>query len=442
MRNIDKNKRIFFLWLMVYAIATSLIYLFAISPLFSYSYLTTNISEKKLIICFAFFAITAHCLPVNSGKPSSYLFYLIYLINYIPTLLFTWLNDMPIMYAFYLTICVIIIEVYISSKVKGISISIRNGEMLFYLIFAFYIISSLLLIVRRGGINPQTLNIYYISRVRSGNNLSGTWGYLLNWCAKSFSPMFFAYFAYKRKWIYVTIVSAIQLMLYLSYGYKAFLFSIALLVLVAYVLKEKNNFFASIAGLFALIHAASFLLYRLDISKLPLFTFAYRTLYIPAQCQYQYYEFFLENDYLFFSEGFIGKILGIEYPYSLPIGVVVNQVTFGPDDYSNGNTGLFSYGFADCGFLGMILASALLIMVFLVVDNSTNHIPRFIVVAAMSYQMFILNDTNILISLNTGGIIWSVLLLVMINTLVKDDNDESDNQISGLIRVENGGRND
>ena len=141
----------------------------------------------------------------------------------------------------------------------------------------------------------------------------------------------------------------------------------------------------------------------------------YRTLLLPAQGQFEYYDFFTHHDYLYFSEGSLGKLFGQTYPYSDQIGKIVNAYIYGPEKISNGNTGIFSYGFADMGFVGMIIAAVIVLVVFLIVDWSTESLPVVFPVCAMAYQMFVLNDTGILISLNTGGILWTVLLLFLAN---------------------------
>lgn len=410
-------------WLLLYTGTTIFIYLFSVSPLFSYSYLTTHINMQKCIICFLLYIITLLCLPKDVKRASTYLFYLIYLITYVPTLMYTWMNNEDIRYIVYLTISILTIEVLIR-KFKGISLSVPHVDHLFLLIFGVYIISSLFLVIRNGGINPNTLLISRVSSTREGIE-GGVWGYLLNWCAKSFSPMLFAYFAYKKKWLWVFVVCVIQALLYFSFGFKAFLFSIALLILISYVLRKGTDYFRLMPGFFALINIISYFFYKFDISKLPLFTFAYRTLFIPAQTQFQYFNFFSTNKHLLFSEGIIGRLFGIKYPYSMPIGYIVNQSVYGANHYSNGNTGIFAYGYADCGLFGMILASFVLVSIFLIVDGLTKKLPLHIVVAAMSYQMFILNDTNILISLNTGGILWTVLLLIIIDPVISRNNNDS-----------------
>ena len=426
-----ERKKSIIIWIVVYLLSTVLIYLLAISPLFSYAYMTTHINPITFGICVLLFLITVHLLPIKTDRPSSYLFYLIYIVAYLPTLLYTWMNNMEVRYILYFTFCIIIIEVFVSSS-HVICIGIKNAEVFFYGFFVIYVFASFLLVILNGGINPNSFLISEISANRN-NNVSGFWGYLLNWCAKSFSPIYFAFFYYKRKWRLVGFVCVIQILLYLSFGFKAFLFSIGLLIFMTFILEKGMHYFKLMPELFSFVHVLSYLLFKTGITQLPLFTFAYRTLFIPAQCQFQYYEFFTNNDFLHFSEGIIGKIFGVNYPYTYPIGVIVNQYTFGKDYYSNGNTGMFSYGFADFGFLGMVLASILLVIIFKIVDGSTLNIPKSLVVSAMSYQMIILNDSNLLISLNTGGIIFSIFLLIVINSnQIINDKDEDD-KVLGLL---------
>ena len=427
MKYIDKQRTGIWLWLSIYIGTVIYIYISLVSPLFSYAYLTTDINEQKCYLCFLLLLFTLYFLPLEFRRPSSYLFYIIYLITYIPTLMYTWMNNMDELYIIYFTICILMIEIMIT-KIKDIYIPFPYGRKFFLAIFILYIVLSIMLVVINGGINPNALVISEISATRAGINSEGAWGYLLNWCAKSFSPVFFAYFAYKKRWYMVGLVCVLQALLYLSYGFKSFLFSIVLLVLVSLILRENEKYFKQLPKIFAGINIVSYVLYELDVFNLPMFTFAYRTLFVPAQAQYQYFDYFSTNEYLFFSEGIIGQVLGVAYPYSMPIGFIVNQSVYGIDHFSNGNTGMFSYGFADFGLVGMIIASLLLILVFLIIDGITSKVPIYIIVAAMAYQMIILNDTNILISLNTGGIVWTVFILLILGPVLSKNNEGAANK--------------
>jgi hypothetical protein len=130
-----------------------------------------------------------------------------------------------------------------------------------------------------------------------------------------------------------------------------------------------------------------------------------------------------------FSEGALGAILGTHYPYTRPIGIIVNQYIYGPSNLSNGNTGMFAYGFADFGFVGMLIASLIFIILLKILDGTIKNIPVPVVVAAMSYQMISLNDVNIWISINTGGILLTLMVLVILDSVLKETNTESPKRV-------------
>ena len=60
-------------------------------------------------------------------------------------------------------------------------------------------------------------------------------------------------------------------------------------------------------------------------------------------------------------------------------------------------------------------------VLFWIIDGSTRKVPISIVVPAMAYQMIIMNDVNILISINTGGILWTIMLLLVFNSVFSCD---------------------
>ena len=407
--------------LIFYCICVVGIYAFSIAPLFSYSFLTLNINYTKLAVSILILSVTIMMLPKDRDKPSTYLFYILYIIMFIPTLSFYWLNDQATQYIIYLFLCFALIEYLIKKKKRGIRIHIPQGLRIFKLAFVIYCILNVTLFIRNGGINKNTLRLDLISANRE-NELTGIWGYILNWNAKAFCPMFFAFFFYKKKWFFVVLTFFLQAMLYLSFGFKAFLFSIVLLLLIAYIINNFHKQYFKILPLFlGMGIILCYMFDKLGISRTPLFTLPYRTLFIPAQGQFQYYDYFTQYDFLYFSEGIIGRILGISYPYDLPIGMVVNKYIYGLQNMSNGNTGVFSYGYADMGLFGMLFSSFILVVLFWIIDGSTRKVPISIVVPAMAYQMIIMNDVNILISINTGGILWTIMLLLVFNSVFSCD---------------------
>lgn len=410
-----KERRTKVLTLSIYILSIVVAYILVLSPLYSYAHLTTDVNYYKLGISIVLLIIAVCFLPSDTKKPSTYLYYILFAVIYIPTVTYYWLNNQPTIYIVYETCCFILIALLIKKEFNPIRIKTSIGNALIKILLVIYILLCIYLILQNGGIHLSSI-ITDLYMVRSANSISGFTGYILNWCAKSFMPLFFVYFFIKKQWLGVVLVSVLQIGLFLSFGFKAFIMAVVMLIGISWLMRKPDNFKRNWVIILSVGNAISLGVSYLG-SYMLLNLFTYRTLMLPAQGQFEYYDFFTHNKFLFFSEGTIGRVFGIDYPYSQSIGHIVNSYIYGPSRVSNGNTGAFSYGFADIGFLGMILAAVVIVLVLCIVDSSTKDMPIMIPVCSMAYQMFVLNDNNILISLNTGGIFWTIVLLILLNSV-------------------------
>ena len=403
----------------IYAVSLCFAYIRILSPMYSYALLTYKPNFVKLIISIGLSLIAILLVPADKNKPSTYLYFIYFTVCYIPTVNYYWLNDQPTRYIVYVTICFLLISLMLRIKIKAVRIGMISASVALQILLVVLVVLCVYLVYKNRGIHLSAL-ISDLYGVRSENNTSGLLGYALNWCAKSFIPLFLAYFLLRRQWIGVAFVSVLQIILFLSFGFKAFLMSILLIIGVSILMIKPNNFKEKWLLVLAAGNIGGVGLAK-GISTQPIFLFTYRTLFVPSQGQFEYYDYFTHHNYLFFSEGKIGRLLGFQYPYNETIGRVVNHYIYGPSKNSNGNTGALSYGFADLGVWGMILAAIIIALILLAIDASTDKLPILIPVAAMSYAMITLNDVNVLICLNSGGIIWSIILLNLLNTVFRYD---------------------
>lgn len=420
---VSQNKWLI-LCMVAYRLSLELGYIIDISPRFTVSLMATNLNWGKYVISVLLMAASIVVFPKDFTKPSTGLYGILYALIFVPMSCYYWLNDQPTVFMLVEAICFMLIALGLRFSRKPLpvrapripAIPAKVGQSAVWLLFAVYVAATFALIFINGGIDLRTLSWNDLYQVRAENNLTGIWGYLLNWCAKAFMPFFFVYFLIRRKYLAVVFVCLLQVFTFMAFGFKAFLMAVVLLVGVSCLMwLNEKRFNENLAGALTLGTVASVVIDKMGITDVPMLLLPYRTLFLPAQGQFEYYDFFTHHDYLYFSEGMIGRLLGIPYPYDDQIGRIVNVYIYGPQKQSNGNTGVFSYGFADAGFAGMLLAAAIILLILVVVDKSSKKLPAIIPVCAMAYQMFIMNDNSIFISLNTGGILWTLALIVAMN---------------------------
>lgn len=415
------------LYILIYVVSFDIAYVFGVSRLYGYLGVSLNINWVKMAISTCAILCTILCLPTNMEKVSSHLFFILYVITYLPTASYFWLNNKPLTYFLELSFCFVLIELLINlpgNKYRRIKVS--RGKTIISLVLAVYILTTVALIIMNGGIKLQMLDLRFASQSRE-ENISGYAGYLLNWCAKSLMPLFLAYFGYFKKKLLVILVSLLQIGLFFSYGFKSFLLSVIYLLIVSYSLKAGWKFWKVLPAIFSGIIVVSLLLYIFKIDNMLLFLFPFRTLALPCEGQFRYFEYFNNFDKLHFGGSFLGSLFGSDYQYSESIGHVISLYFTG--NVSNSNTGVFSYAYADFGFFGMILASLVLVLVFKIIDNSTKNTPKYLTVGALSYQIVCMNDTNLTINLITGGVLLSIIMLIIIDSLFYQHERNNENEI-------------
>ncbi|QSX09272.1 hypothetical protein J0B03_04205 [Alkalibacter rhizosphaerae] len=391
-----------FLYLVVYKIILEIIYVNSLVPQFDYYGLELNVNVGKLLISFVILFLVYCFLPKDKSYPSTFLYLIMIIMMYIPTLSYYWLNNKSTVYILSLSICFIIVSTVTRLKHKKIGFKHIKLNVALDFIFWIYIFISVYVVVKRGGIDVRAFNFQQIYNLRSEYNLDRLSGYLYNWSAKGFAPFFLIYFLHRKNVVKTAIVLVMQMVMYLSFGNKLFLFSLAYLIFIQFVLRSNLNSSKLFIGLMSLGNLIALVFEKLKITTILRDVLPYRSLFVPAMGQFRYYDFFMVHDKLKFSEGIIGRILSIEYPYNKPIGFIVNQFFRGTEFLSNGNTGVFSYAFADFGFLGMILAAIIVGLLFWLTDCATYNLPVVVSAGVLAFSMVIFNDTGLLISLWTG----------------------------------------
>ena len=94
---------------------------------------------------------------------------------------------------------------------------------MFDFIFVVYVMMTVYLIAKRGGIDSRAFDFKNVYKIRSEyDNLGSIDGYLVNWCAKAFFPVMSSYMFLRKKIIPLVLAFLLQIGLYLSYGYKTF----------------------------------------------------------------------------------------------------------------------------------------------------------------------------------------------------------------------------
>ncbi len=343
------------------------------------------------------------------------------------------MNTQSIIYTTFVTVSSIIISIILKAKPIPIKIKSRTAKIWLNMIFVTYVFSTIYLIVKRGGIDIRALNFDLIYDLRAENQISGFTGYLMNWSTKALCPFFLAYFYYRKKYIIMLSVILLQLMMYLSFGNKAFLLSIGV-IFMGIVITKRGRYIREMVLCMTGLNITAYFLSNFGISDSLRTAIPYRLTFIPAQIQFQYYEFFSNREKLFFADGIIGKLLNIQSPFSQNISFVIGSYFSHNGLGSNSNTGIFSDAYANGGIILMISIAIVFGIILNFIDSITEKIPLHISVGSVSYMIFILNDTALLTTLLTGGLWLVILLLLLFNSSAEKETSSINVPSNRLIK--------
>lgn len=374
-----------------------------------------NMNIVKFFVSNIFLLIIVINSPKQKSKPSTYFFLIMEFFIIIPMLSYYWLNNMSTEYTIFLSISALIVAFILKTTIKPLTIENRFAKLTIKVFFVLYVLSTLYILFLRGGVDLRTLNFNYVYDVRAENNLTGVTGYLLNWSVKVFCPFYLAYFYLKNDLKMFAFVSILQLLMYLSFGNKAFLFSLGIIFLnLLYV--KRGKYVKEISLTMSGLNISALVLSSLSITDVLQRIIPYRLIFIPAQIQYHYYNFFADKGKLWFADSVIGRIFSIENPFGKSISLIIGDLFYRSGAGVNANTGIFADAFANGGFPMMVLFSIIFGVLLKIIDSSTTRIPVYIVVGSLSYIMFVINDTPLLTALITGGLVLMTLMLITLNS--------------------------
>lgn len=404
--------RIYILFIL-YKIILDFVYIFVVSPIYDYSYLIIDFNFGKYLLSWLYLALIAFLIPKGKEKVSYLVLQLHALIMIIPMLTIYAMVDKQSDFMFAI-MCCFIIEILVIKKNKlVIKIpKIVNSKFLINLIIYGCTIVTYVCLIYANGIHLDAINFTQIYEIRKNEVVPFAFlSYLTTWQYRIFNPYMIISSYLMNKKVTFKIFIALQVLLYFVTPHKEIIFSVFLIIGIILLLEKSNFLKSAIIGLsVATFGAVSIFLAK--ISVMPIAILPTRLLIEPAIIKFQHFEVFskFENK-LYYSEGIIGKILGINYPFNVPSGVVVHS--YFDTSTSNSNTGYLAYAYDNMGYLGMIVMVLIFIITLLIIDSLSVKLNKNYVFALLIYQMFALNDGDLLTMFITGGLAISILILLL-----------------------------
>lgn len=426
----NRDKRILFGWcVVIFRMLIDWYYLDYVSPVWGYMDMETNIRAEKVIISYLIVIILGLIIKWESEKFSEVAIQVLFLIMIVPLTSSYALNNQSTAFMVYCTFSFAISVLLVQWRTKFIiskiiyRLSQYASKYLLQTIIILILLYSIVIIASRG-LNFAVLNIFNSDLIYSireqGINLSGIWLYLYLWTYRIVLPVSLGYFLNRKKYLSAGIVLGIQLMIYFGDPHKEILLGM-ILILGLFFCGKKIHYGKLLLGAFMCAIGGGMILYKLFNSTIAFYelNILQRVFHIPASIKFQHFRFFSERSKLYFSEGRIGRLLGISYPYgNMSVGQVVAY--YEQNVISNNNTGYIAYAYDDLGYLGILLVGILLAIIFRLFDEYVAEKNQKWIIAVAIYPIIGLNDSGLLQWLLSGGGVVFLALLWIADGLSKE----------------------
>ena len=429
-----RNETILF-WVMglLYKFALDALYIWVANPLYGYAGLIYLPSFVKYVLGFAMYMILFWYLPRKEDSVAAVLLHIQFAYTIAPMLTFYALGNGSNKYML-MVFCCGMLESSILHRSRGRKNPIYLNGLDSYVSVGIGVLAVVALtipVIYNGFAGLRVFDFNYIYEMRENATYPPGFTYLFFWMGKAIIPFAVVLLLERKRYGWMMAAIAVQILLYMECGNKYLLF-ILVPVLAVYLCAKTGHLiklmYAGLTALFLVLIPA----YKLDLAGHHAlgvqgsFYIAVRAIFHPADNKFTMFECFSQLPKMFFSDGLIGKMLGLTDLYAGSEGQITYAYNGGTFLEANYNTGYLGEAYAQMGFVGMLLMSVLFALILRAVE-SYNSSKRFCLLTAV-FAMYIinLNDISLLTTLLSSGL---AIVLVLLAVYLKKDQED---QIGGV----------
>jgi hypothetical protein len=385
------------------------------SPVYAYNGLIdAHPAPEALLLVAAIAVLPAMWLPVSVRRPSTIVLWLLYGVGYVPAVMVpVYLNGSldPIL-GFEVTLLS-------SMAILGLIVRLRLPTIrtphLSVTAFTWLLIVlaglCLLYIAATFGVRalPGLADVYATrAQFDAAEGGAAAGGYIVPWAANAINPMLMALGIARRRWSLVALGLAGQLLIYGDTGYKAVLFSVALVPLVYFAIARAGRFFGPLTAFGTTAVLAGAVL----ASSTPgnwAEALATRVFATPGHVTWYYVDYFASHPQYHLSHSFLSWLFTSHYAIDPPL--LIGSVYF--HEGTDANASMWGDAFANFGFAGVIAFTIVCGIVLLVVDAIGRRRDPRVVGPMLAIAGLSLGSTGVFTTMLTQGFALGCLLMAL-----------------------------
>jgi len=348
-------------------------------------------------------------MPKATQYISNIMVWLLIMLSYIPMLTIFAFKDESRVFMYAVTL--FWISVFLLLCLPRVNLpSLKESKIFYIIIFVSLGVFVFFSVYKYSGIsfNFNLTKVYDIRSLFSKAKIPLS-GYFFNWTGYVVNVALFALLIKKKKWIYASLVVIFQLLLFSATGNKTFLFALPFALFVMWITSRKNPLFYFASGMLGLLILA--ILSNIVIDDLWLSSLiTRRTLLVPAQLSFYYFDFYLSNGPILLSHSVFRFFL--DYPYPLRLPNLIGKIYF-DKPLMAANNGIVGDAVINFGLFGLALWSILLVTVLKLIDSCSKGKDIKIGIATVLLPTIALTNSALLTGLLTHGLLLALLILYL-----------------------------
>lgn len=411
---------IFWILGILYKFALDAMYVWAANPAGSADGIIYQPDFLRYIIAFVMYLILFAVLPKKERDTVTILLHLQFVYTVAPLLCFYSMASGSHRYMLAVFCCILIQTLVVNhgSNRERHPIHIRGIQN--YVTVVLVLLTGAVLAVRilyNGFAGFKAFDLSYVYVMRANEEYPSWLPRLSSLITDAILPFLILYFLNRKQYLPAIAAIFLQILFYMSTGYKITLFILIPILFIYYFSKTGHLLKLLYVGLSMLCIILVFA-YQMDQyhSSLSLGIYGValigiRAIFLPASIKFNYYGCFSHYPKIYFSDGLIGKAFSLTYPYLRNVGHVVNAYGGFPFGSSSSNTGYLGDAYAQLGFVGMLLMSILLAYIFRAIRTYDSRRNFSVLTALFAVYIVVLNDGALFTTLLTFGMGMAFLLV-------------------------------
>ncbi|MAR29847.1 MAG: hypothetical protein CMG24_02810 [Candidatus Marinimicrobia bacterium] len=392
-------------------------YYYFIVPVFGYTGFQWNFSYIKFLESLLFILFFEKILPRRCSRPSDFILNIHFLLPILPMFVLYACSNRSRIFMYAVLFCFYMIIILRNTSFFNIRLRKINQNFLMNILILICLIYVLLLFNYQGfNLNFNFFDIYMYREIYSGN-LPRIFNYASPLVSKVFLPAaVFLCITYRQKLAILILIISSTLIFGYTQHKGTFFYPLFVIVLYNIIKSEKAIEQLKTSYLLLLITCMLFFYFENTISQFIASVFFRRALFVPAELNFQYFEYFSISKNVFWANNFFTFGL-VDYPYDLPTANIMGEyVSNKATNYAN--TGWIGSGFMHFHFIGLLIYTIIISIIMSILDTISKQLDTRLIIALTVIPiltMFVSSDLPT--TLITHGLLFSIIIILYISPI-------------------------